>query len=130
MENVRHEGTGYQSVTSPSGEALGINVHVRRSKRIIKYPQRYNPGVGDDREWKNDNVASIVYMIKYGGLNRNIDTNDILSLLDEWYTEYFMNMTSTFHMREYFVIKSQRNNHINLMYLKALSNETQKNNSR
>ena len=62
-------------------------------------------------------------MIKYGGLNRNIDTNDILSLLDEWYTEYFMNMTSTFHMREYFVIKSQRNNPNNLTYMVALSGE-------
>ena len=43
MENVRPEGTKDQSITSPNGEALGRNVHVRRSKRIRNSPQRYNP---------------------------------------------------------------------------------------
>ena len=51
-----------QYVTSPSGEALGSNVNVRRSERIRNSPQRYNPGFGAAREWKNDAVASIVYM--------------------------------------------------------------------
>ena len=50
MENVNPEGTEDQSVTSPIREALVRNVHVRRSKRIRKYPQRYDPGFGADRE--------------------------------------------------------------------------------
>ena len=58
MDNVCPEGTEDQYVTSPSGEALGRNVHVRRSKRIRNSPQRYNPGFGAAREWKNDAVAS------------------------------------------------------------------------
>ena len=43
MENVCKEGTEDQYVTSPSGDDFGRNVHVRRSKRIINSPQRYNP---------------------------------------------------------------------------------------
>ena len=43
MDNVRPEGTEDQYVPSPNGEALGRNVHVRRSERIINSPQRYNP---------------------------------------------------------------------------------------
>ena len=62
MYNVRLEGTGDQFVTSPNGEALGRNVHVRRYKRIRNSPQRYNPGFGAAREWKNDAVSSIAYM--------------------------------------------------------------------
>ena len=77
------EGTKDQSVTSPSGESLGRNIHVRRSKHIRNSPQRYNTGFGAAREWKNDNVASIVYIIQYGYFNRNVDTDDILSLLAE-----------------------------------------------
>ena len=57
---------------------------MRRSKRIIKYPQRYDPGCRGAREWKNDAVAIIVYMIQDGDLNTNVDTDDILILLDEW----------------------------------------------
>ena len=64
MENVRPERTEEQSVTSPSGEALGRNFHVRRSERIIKSPQRYNLVFGAAIEWKNDDVVSIVYMIQ------------------------------------------------------------------
>ena len=78
MDNVRTEGTAYQYVTSTSGKALGRNLHVWRSKRIIKYPQRYNPGFGYFRECNNDAVASIVYMIKNWDLNRNVDMDDIL----------------------------------------------------
>ena len=46
MENVRPEDTEDQSVTYPSVEALGRNVHVRRYERIRNYPQRYDPGFG------------------------------------------------------------------------------------
>ena len=46
MDDVHPEGNGYQSITSTSGEDLGRNVHARRSERIRKYPQRYNPGFG------------------------------------------------------------------------------------
>ena len=81
MENVRPEGTEGQSFTSPSGEALEINVHVRRYKCIGNSPQRYNLEFGAAREWRNDDVASIVYMIQDGGFNINVDTDDILSLL-------------------------------------------------
>ena len=49
MDNVRPEGTEYQYVTFPSGGALRRNVHVRCSKLIRKYPQRYNPGFGAAR---------------------------------------------------------------------------------
>ena len=99
MDNVRPEGTENQYVTSPRVKDLGRNVHVRRSKLIKKSPQRYNPGFRAAREWKNDAVASIVYMIQAGYLNSNVDMNYILSLLSEWYTEYFMDTPSTFCMR-------------------------------
>ena len=56
---------------------------MRCSKRIRNSPQRYDPGVGDAREWNNENVSSIVYMIQYGDLNSNVDMDDILSLLSE-----------------------------------------------
>ena len=87
MEHVCTEGTEDQYIKSLSGEALGRNVHVRRSGRIINSPQRYNPGFGAAREWKNEGVASIVYMIQDRDLNSNLDTDDILSLLDEWDAE-------------------------------------------
>ena len=73
-----------QSVISPSEEYLGMNVHVRRSKRISNSPQRYNSGFGAAREWKNEAVASIVYMIQYRVINRNVDTDDIILLLAHW----------------------------------------------
>ena len=49
MDNVCPEGTEDQYVTSPSGEALGRNIHVRSSGRIRNSPQRYNPGFGAAR---------------------------------------------------------------------------------
>ena len=52
-----------------------------------KSPQHYNPGFGSAREWKNDDVSSIVYMNQYRDLDSNVDTDDILLLLAEWYTE-------------------------------------------
>ena len=75
------------------------NVHVRRSELIRNSPQWYNPGIGADREWENDDVACIVYMIQDRDLNGNVDTDDILSLLAEWDAEYFMDTPSTFYMR-------------------------------
>ena len=60
------------------------NVNVRRSERIRNSPQRYKPGFGTAREWKNDAVASIVYMIQDKYFYRNVDTDDIISLLAEW----------------------------------------------
>ena len=63
---------------------MGGNFHVRRSERIRNSPQQYNPGFGAAREWKNETVASIVYMIQDRDLNINVDTGDILSLLAEW----------------------------------------------
>ena len=62
---------------------MGSNVHVRRSKRIINSSQWYNPVFGDAREWNNDAVASIVNMIQYRDIKRNVDTDDILSLIAE-----------------------------------------------
>ena len=90
MVNVCPEGTEEQYVTSPIGEALGRNVHVRCSKRIRNSPQRYNPGFGAARSWKNDAVASIVYMIQDRDLNSNVNTDDIPSLLAEWDSEDYM----------------------------------------
>ena len=81
MDNVRLDGTADQYVTSPSAEALGRNFHVRCFERIRKSPQRYEPGLRDYIEWKNDAVASMVYMIQDGYFNNNVDTDDILLLL-------------------------------------------------
>ena len=81
---------------------MGCNVHLRRSGRIRKSPQRHDPGFGAAREWKNDYVAIIDYIIQDGGININVDTDKILSLLAEWDVEYYINVPSTFHMREFF----------------------------
>ena len=81
MDNMHPEDTEDQSVTSPIGEALGRNVHVRYYECIRNSPQLYNPGYGADREFKNDDVASIVYMIQDRDLNSNVYMDYILSLL-------------------------------------------------
>ena len=99
VENVCPERTEDKYVTSTSGEALGSNVHVRRSGRIRNSPQRYKPGIGAAKEWKNNAVASIVYMIQDRDINSNVDTYAILSLLAEWDSEYCTDTPSTFHMR-------------------------------
>ena len=54
---------------------------MRLSECIRKSPRRYNSGFGAAREWKNDAVESIFYMIQDGYHNSNVDTDDILSLL-------------------------------------------------
>ena len=123
MDNVRPEGTEDQSITSPSGEALRRNIHVRRSERIRKYSQQYNPGFGAARECKNDAVASIVYMIQDGYLNSNVDTDNILSLLAEWGAEDCMDDPSTFHMRESYILKYQSHDPDTPTYMEALSGE-------
>ena len=87
MDNVRPEGTEDQYVTSLNGEALGSNVHVRHSERIRNSPQGYNPGFGDAREWNNDAVTNIVYIIQDRDLISNKDMDDILLLLAEWDAE-------------------------------------------
>ena len=84
MNNVIPEGTEDQSVAYPSGETLGRNVYVRRSERIRKSLQRYNPVFGAAGDWNNAAVASIFYMLQDGDLNSNVDKNDILLLLDKW----------------------------------------------
>ena len=99
MDNLSPEDTEDQSVTSPSGKDLGRNVHVRRSECIRNSPQRYNPVFGAAREWKNNAVASIVYMIQDREYDINVDTDDILSLPAEWETEDCMDIPPTFHMR-------------------------------
>ena len=81
------------SVTSPSGESLGSDFRLRRSGRIRKSPQRYDPGFVDARDWNNDTVVSILYIIQDGDLNINVDTDDILSLLTEWDAEDCMYAT-------------------------------------
>ena len=96
---------------------------MRHSECIRKYPQWYNPGFGDAIEWKNDTVASIVYMTQDGNLNINADTYDILSLLAEWYAEDCMDMPSTFHMRESYVLKYQSHDPDTPTYTEALSGE-------
>ena len=78
MDNVRPEGNEYRSVSFPSREYLGRNVHVRHSERIRKYPQRYDPGFGVAIELKNDAVASIFSMIQYGDINSNGDKEETL----------------------------------------------------
>ena len=83
MDNVCPDGDENQYVSSPSGEALGRNFNVRCSERIRNSPQRYNPGFGAAREWNNDAVASIVYMVQDRDFDNNVDTDDILSLLAE-----------------------------------------------
>ena len=87
MDNVCPDRNKTQYVTSPSGEALGKNVNLRRSERIRNSPQRYYPGFGAAREWKNDAVASIVYMIQDRDFDSNVYTDEILSLLAEWDAE-------------------------------------------
>ena len=54
-------------------------------------------------------------------LNRNVDTDDILSLLAEWDTEDCMDTPSTFYMRESYAIKNQSHDPDTPTYMEALS---------
>ena len=86
-------------------------------------PQRFNPEFGVAREWKNNAVAIIVYMIQYRDINSNIDTYDTLSLLAEWYAEDCMDTPSTFHKRESYILKSHSHDPDTPTYIEALSGE-------
>ena len=122
--SVRETGTNEnQYVTSPRGENLGRNVNVRRCECIRNYPQGYNPVLGAAREWNNNAVASIVYMIQDRDFDRNVDTDDILSLLGEQDTEDFMDTPSTFHTKESFDIKNQSHDPDTPTYMEALLGE-------
>ena len=123
MDNVCPKGNENQYVTYPSGEALGRNVHVRRSERIRNSPQRYIPGFGAARECKNDDVASIVYMIQDRDFDSNVDTDDILLLLAKWDAEDCIDMPSTFHMRESYALKTQSHDPDTPTYMEALVGE-------
>ena len=96
---------------------------MRRFERIKKSPQRYIQVFGDDREWNNDAVENIVYLIQDGNLNKNVDLDDILSSLVEWDSEYCMDTPSTFQMREYYVLKYQIHDPDVSTYMEALSGE-------
>ena len=102
---------------------MGRDASVRRSKRIRNSPHWYNPGFRAAREWKNDAVASIVYMIQDGDFYSNVVTDYILSLLAEWDAEDCMDTPSTFHMREYYALKTQSHDPYTPMYMEALSDE-------
>ena len=82
MDNMCPDGNENQYVTYTSGKTFGRNVNMRHSKCIRNYPQRYNPGAA--REWKNNAVESIVYMIQDRDFDSNVDTDVILSLLSDW----------------------------------------------
>ena len=62
-------------------------------------------------------------MIQYRDLNSNVDTGDILSLLADWDAEDCMDTTSTFHMREYYALKTQSHDPDTPTYMEALSGE-------
>ena len=121
IDNVRPQGNEEQYVTSSNGKALGINVHVRRSERIRNYPQQYNPRFGAAIEWNNDDVASIVYMIQDRDLNRNVDNDDIILFLGDWYAEDCMDTPQMFHIRDYYVLKTQSHDNDTPTYMEALS---------
>ena len=96
---------------------------MRRYERIRNFPKRYKPVFGAAREWKNEDFASIVYMIQYRDLNSNFDMDGILSLLDDWDVEYCMDTPSTFHMRISYVLKNQIHDPDTPTYMEALSRE-------
>ena len=94
---------------------------MRRYELIRNSPQRYNPVFGAARDWKNDAVSSILYIIQDKYLNRNVYTDYIISLLAEWDAEDCMDMSSTFHMRESYVLKTQSHDLDTPTYMEALS---------
>ena len=123
MDNMFPDENENQYVKSPRGENLGRNVNVRRSERIRNYPQRYNPVFEAVIEWKNNDVASILYMIQDRDFDSNVDTDDILSLLAEWDAEDCMDTPSMFHTREYYALKTQSHDTDTPTYMEALSGE-------
>ena len=51
--------------------------------------------------------ASIVFMIQNKDPNSNVDMDDILLLMADCDAEDCMDTSSMFHMREYYVLKTQ-----------------------
>ena len=62
-------------------------------------------------------------MIQDRDLDSNVDTNYILSLLAEWDAEYCMDTPSTFHIREYYALKTQSHDPDTPTYMEALLGE-------
>ena len=62
-------------------------------------------------------------MIQDRDLNRNVDTDYILLLLTELDAEYCMDIPSTFHMREFYVLMNQGYDPDTPTYMEALSGE-------
>ena len=121
MDNGHLEGTQDQFVTYPSVDSLGNNVHVSCYGCIRKYPQRYDPVFVSAIDLKSDSVASLVFMTRNGDYDINIDVVNILSFLDKWYAEYFMDVSFTLHIREFYALKSQIHNPGTPIYMDALS---------
>ena len=69
-------------------------------------------------------------MIQDRDLNSNVYTDDILSFLAEWDTEFCMDMPSMFHMRECYSFKTQNHDPNTPAYMEALSAKIRKNTSR
>ena len=63
MDNVYPDHTKYQCFTSKIGEALGGYVFVGNSKCTRSAPKPYDPELKVAREWKSDNVLSLICMI-------------------------------------------------------------------
>ena len=82
---------------------------MRHYKRNRKPPQQFEPVFGAEREYNSESIANIVYMIKYGDYNSNVDTNDILYLLADWDVEYCMDTLLKFHTREDYPLNYQSN---------------------
>ena len=59
----------------------------------------------------------------YRNFNSNVNTDDILLLLDKWDADDCMDTPSTFHMRESYSIKSQSQDPDTPAYMEALSVE-------
>ena len=56
-------------------------------------------------------------------IDSNVDTDGILYLLAEWDAEDCMDTPSTFHMREYYALKTQGHDPGTPTYMQALSGE-------
>ena len=62
-------------------------------------------------------------MIQDRDFYSNVDTDDILLLLAEWDAEDCMDTPSTFHMREFYALKTQSHDPDTPTYMEALSGE-------
>ena len=50
--------------------------------------QCFDTVVGAEREWNSDDDSNLVYMLRYEYSDNNVDTDEILCLLSDWYAEY------------------------------------------